>query len=120
VNNHYTHFQFQALRDAVNLAPRIGKPFPFQEPLPLEKLSTNRTNYNSEMNKSVVNTAEYRSLDPTLTEPLDEAREQIVNVVSLLMREQHFSAFTRKQSNVISAWGTEVMDILMPIQDDFN
>jgi hypothetical protein len=50
---------------------------------------------------------------------MDEAREQIVNVVSLLKREQHLSAFTRKQSDVISAWGTEMMDLLMPLQDDF-
>jgi hypothetical protein len=71
------------------------------------------------MNESVVNTAEYNSLDPALTEAMDEAKEAIVNVVSLLMRERHFSVFTRKQSNVISAWGTEVMDILMPVQDDF-
>lgn len=71
------------------------------------------------MNKSIINTAEYNSLDPVLTEAMDEAREQIVNVVSLLMREQHCSVFGRKQSNAISAWGTEVMDILMPVQDDF-
>jgi hypothetical protein len=62
---------------------------------------------------------EYNNLDPALTEAMDEAREQIVNVVSLLKREQHFSAFTRKQDHAISAWGTEMMDLLMPIQDDF-